>query len=168
MKKTKYTADGWFSDYETIANTRLGHKQYGIAATTEDGFIPLEICSRGITSEIANNYFYNKEGKVKSYVGGCGKELKLYANKFKAKRNGNVYEFYMPKNSILASRVDPLGDYEDDIIFDHIKDVCKHFECNYATIRSCIKKSGLKSFKGYYFEEHWPIPYITTINGRKK
>ena len=134
-----------------------------------EGFVRLTPSSRlgsdiPIPTEIGDKYLYNKKGEVISVR--TGNKLKINHNEFKACHEGVVYEVYMPKNSILASRVEPSGEM-DDIIFRTIKEACEHFECNYRTIKSCLDRSGEKAFKGYYFEYGWPEPYIVGVKKRR-
>lgn len=136
-----------------------------LAIDTPDGFVSLSLSRHlgsdmPIPTEIGDKYLYNKNGEVISVR--TGNKLKLHHNEFKASHDGVVYEVYMPKSSILASRVEP-ADENDDIIFRSIKEACEHFECNYRTIKSCLDRSGEREFKGYYFEYGWPEPYIVGI-----
>ena len=117
-----------------------------------------------IPKEIGDKYLYNKKGEVISVR--TGNKMKLHHNEFKASHDGVVYEVYMPKNSILASRVEPVGEM-DDILFRNMKETCEHFKCNYRTIKACLDKSGIKEFKGYYFEYGWPEPYILGVKKRR-
>ena len=157
-------------DYESqhllsIANNMAFIEKDILATNDPDGFISLSM-SRHIDSdipiptEIGDKYLYNKKGEVIS--GRTGNKLKLHHNEFKASHEGVVYELYMPKNSILASRVEPNGE-NDDILFRNMKEACNHFKCNYRTIKACLDKSGEREFKGYYFEYGWPEPYIVGI-----
>ena len=96
----------------SIANNRELIEKDLIATNTPDGFVGLSL-SRHIGSEIpipkdiGDKYLYNKKGEVISVR--TGKKMKLSHNEFKASHEGVVYELYMPKNSILASRVEPAG-----------------------------------------------------------
>lgn len=136
-----------------------------LAIDTPDGFVSLSLSRHlgsdmPIPNEIGDKYLYNKNGEVVSIR--TGNKLKLHHNEFKVSHEGAVYEVYMPKNSILASRVEP-ADENDDILFRSIKEACGHFECNYRTIKSCLDRSGEREFKGYYFEYGWPEPYIVGV-----
>lgn len=136
-----------------------------LAIYTSDGFVKLSLSRHlgsdmPIPNEIGDKYLYNKNGEVISVR--TGNKLKLNHNEFKVSHEGVIYEVYMPKNSILASRVEPTGE-NDDIIFRSIKEACVHFECNYRTIKACLDRSGEREFKGYYFEYGWPEPYIVGV-----
>ena len=165
MNKTNYESRNIF----TIANNRYYIEKDLIAIDTPDGFVSLSL-SRNLGSdipipkEIGDKYLYNKKGEVISVR--TGNKLKLHHNEFKASHEGVVYEVYMPKNSILASRVEPFGD-NDDILFRNMKDACESFKCNYRTIKSCLDMSGKKDFKGYYFEYGWPEPYVLGVKKRR-
>ena len=144
MNKPKYESQSLVS----IANNRDFIEKDILAIDTPDGFVSLSLSRHlgsdiPIPKEIGDNYMYNKAGEVKSLR--TGKVLKLHHNEFKASHDGVVYELYMPKNSILASRVEPVGD-NDDILFRSIKEACEHFKCNYRTIKACLDKSGEKEF----------------------
>ena len=139
-----------------------------IAMNTPDGFVSLSLSSHigsdiPIPKEIGDKYLYNKKGEVISVR--TGKKMKLNHNEFNASYEGVVYELYMPKNSILASRVEAIG-YNDDILFRTVKEACNHFKCNYRTIKACLDKSGEREFKGYYFEYGWPEPYVVGVKNR--
>ena len=165
MNKPKYDPQRLVS----IANNRAFIEKDLIAIDTPDGFVNLSLSRHlgsdiPIPNEIGDKYLYNKKGEVISVR--TGNKLKLHHNEFKASHEGVVYEVYMPKNSILASRVEPSGEM-DDIIFRTIKDACEHFKCNYRTIKSCLDRSGEKEFKGYYFEYGWPEPYVIGVKKRR-
>ena len=135
-----------------------------LACGSEDGFIPINIgtsITDGITPEMGVKYAYNKDGKVKNLL--TGKEIRLHHHEFRGVVNGVCYEFYIPRGVINASRVVPIGDMEDDLIFDTIKEACEHFGCTYKTLKGCIDKSGEKAFKGYWFETGWPKPFVTRV-----
>ena len=165
MNKPKYESQHLLS----IANNMAFIEKDILATNDPDGFISLSL-SRHLGSDIhipngiGDKYLYNKKGEVIS--GRTGNKLKLHHNEFKASHDGVVYEVYMPKNSILASRVEPNGD-NDDILFRNIKEACEHFKCNYRTIKACLDKSGEREFKGYYFEYGWPEPYVVGIEKRR-
>ena len=165
MNKPKYESQRLVS----IANNRAFIEKDLIAIDTPDGFVCLSL-SRHIGSdlpipnEIGDKYMYNKKGEVISVR--TGNKLKLHHNEFKASHAGFVYEVYMPKPSILASRVEPAGEM-DDILFRGMKDTCEHFKCNYRTIKACLDRSGERAFKGYYFEYGWPEPYIVGVKKRR-
>ena len=169
MEKTTYEPqDGDYGAFSSIANTRYVLAKHFSAMSDADGFISLSMSDQlgssiYIPKEIGSLYMYNKAGEVKSLR--TGKILKLHHNEFKASHDGVVYEVYMPKSSILASRVEPSGEM-DDILFRSIKDACEHFKCNYRTIKACLDRSGEKEFKGYYFEYGWPEPYIVGVKRR--
>ena len=169
MEKTTYEPqDGDYGAFSSIANGQYILAKDFMAMSDADGFVSLSLSdhlgsSIYIPKEIGSRYMYNKAGEVKSLR--TGKMLKLHHNEFKASHDGVTYELYMPKNSILASRVEPLGEM-DDIIFRTIKDACEHFQCNYRTIKACLDKSGEREFKGYYFEYGWPEPYIVGVKKR--
>ncbi len=161
MNKPKYESQSLVS----IANNREFLEKDILAMDTPDGFVSLSLSRHlgsdiPIPNEIGDKYLYNKKGEVISVR--TGNKLKLHHNEFKASHDGVVYELYMPKNSILASRVEPSGEM-DDIIFRTIKEACEHFECNYRTIKACLDMSGEKEFKGYYFEYGWPEPYVLWV-----
>ena len=165
MNKPKYE-----SQYiASIANNISYIEKDLLAIDKPDGFVSLSL-SRHLDSdipipkEIGDKYLYNKNGEVISVRNG--NKLKLHHNEFKASHEGVVYELYMPKNSILASRVEPIGE-NDDILFRNIKEACEHFKCNYRTIKACLDKSGEKEFKGYYFEYGWPEPYVVGVKRRR-
>ena len=170
MEKTTYEPqDGDYGAFSSIANTRYVLAKHFSAMSDADGFISLSMSDQlrssiYIPKEVVSRYMYNKAGDVKSLR--TGKILKLHHNEFKASHDGVVYEVYMPKNSILASRVEPVGEM-DDILFRSIKDACEHFKCNYRTIKACLDKSGEKEFKGYYFEYGWPEPYVVGVEKRR-
>ena len=170
MEKTTYEPqDGDYGAFSSIANTRYVLAKHFSAMSDADGFISLSMSDQlgssiYIPKEVGSRYMYNKAGDVKSLR--TGKILKLHHNEFKASHDGVVYDVYMPKNSILASRVEPNGE-NDDIIFRTIKDACEHFKCNYRTIKACLDKSGEREFKGYYFEYGWPEPYILGVKRRR-
>ncbi len=156
MNKPKYESQSLVS----IANN--------IAIDAPDGFVRLSLSRHlgsdiPVPNEIGDKYLYNKKGEVISVR--TGNKMKLHHNEFKASHEGVVYEVYMPKNSILASRVEPSGEM-DDIIFRTIKEACEHFKCNYRTIKACLDRSGEKEFKGYYFEYGWPEPYVLGVKKR--
>lgn len=158
MSKTKYESQYIVS----IANNRELIEKDLLAIEAPDGFVRLSLSlhlgsETPIPNEIGDKYLYNKKGEVISVR--TGNKLKLNHNEFKASHDGVVYEVYMPKNSILASRVEPVGE-KDDILFRSMKDACEYFKCNYRTIKACLDKSGEKAFKGYYFEYGWPEPYV--------
>ena len=164
MNKTNYESRNIF----TIANNRYYIEKDLVAIDTPDGFVSLSLSLHlgsdiPTPKEIGDKYLYNKKGEVLSVR--TGNKLKLHHNEFKASHEGVVYEVYMPKNSILASRVEPAGD-NDDILFRNIKETCERFKCNYRTIKSCLDRSGEKEFKGYYFEYGWPEPYIVGVKSR--
>lgn len=169
MEKTTYEPqDGDYGAFSSIANAQYVLAKYFRAMSDADGFVSLSLSdhlgsSIYIPKEIGSRYMYNKAGEVKSLR--TGKILKLHHNEFEATCDGVVYELYMPKNSILASRVEPSGEM-DDIIFRTIKSACEHFKCNYRTIKSCLDRSGEKEFKGYYFEYGWPEPYVVGVKKR--
>ena len=149
-------------EYSSIANARYLMKKDLRAMNNPGGFISLAYSdhlgsSIPIPQDIGECYMYNKKGEVKSLK--TGKLIKLCNKKFKIYHKGTIYELYMPKNTILASRVESVGEM-DDIIFRNIKEACEHFKCNYRTIKECLEKSGVKAFKGYYFEYSWPEPYV--------
>ena len=153
----------------SIANNRVYIEKDILAIDDPDGFVSLSLSRHlgsdiPIPNEIGDKYLYNKKGEVISVR--TGSKMKLHHNEFKASHEGVVYEVYMPKNSILASRVEPSGEM-DDIIFRTIKDACEHFKCNYRTIKSCLDRSGEKEFKGYYFEYGWPEPYVLGVKKRR-
>ena len=170
MEKTTYEPqDGDYGAFSSIANTRYVLAKHFSAMSDADGFISLSMSDQlgssiYIPKEVGSRYMYNKAGDVKSLR--TGKILKLHHNEFKASHDGVVYEVYMPKNSILASRVEPVGEM-DDILFRSIKDACEHFKGNYRTIKACFDRSGEKEFKGYYFEYGWPEPYIIGVKRRR-
>ena len=170
MEKTTYEPqDGDYGAFSSIANTRYVLAKHFSAMSDADGFISLSMSDQlgssiYIPKEVGSRYMYNKAGDVKSLR--TGKILKLHHNEFKASHEGVVYEVYMPKNSILASRVEPVGEM-DDMLFRSIKDACEHFKCNYRTIKSCLDRSGEKEFKGYYFEYGWPEPYVIGVKKRR-
>ena len=161
----------WNRDIDNIKNKPKYESQHlvsianNIAIDAPDGFVSLSLSIHlgsdiPIPNEIGDKYLYNKKGEVISVR--TGNKLKLHHNEFKASHEGVVYELYMPKNSILASRVEPSGEM-DDIIFRTIKEACEHFKCNYRTIKACLDRSGEKEFKGYYFEYGWPEPYVVGV-----
>ena len=166
MEKTTYEPqDGDYGAFSSIANAKYVLAKDFRAMSDAEGFVSLSLSdhlgsSIYIPKEIGSRYMYNKAGQVKSLR--TGKILKIHHNEFEASCGGAVYKLYMPKNSILASRVEPVGE-NDDIIFRTIKSACEHFECNYRTIKACLDKSGEKEFKGYYFEYGWPEPYIVGV-----
>ena len=165
MSKPKYESQNLVS----IANNRSFIEKDILAIDAPDGFVCLSLSSHlgsdlPIPNEIGDKYLYNKKGEVISVR--TGNKLKLHHNEFKASHYGVVYEVYMPKNSILASRVEPSGEM-DDILFRNIKEACEHFKCNYRTIKACLDKSGEKEFKGYYFEYGWPEPYVIGVKKRR-
>ena len=170
MEKTTYEPqDGDYGAFSSIANAQYVLAKYFRAMSDADGFVSLSLSdhlgsSIYIPKEIGSRYMYNKAGEVKSLR--TGKILKLHHNEFEVTCEGVVYELYMPKNSILASRVEPAGD-NDDILFRTIKEACEHFKCNYRTIKSCLDRSGEKEFKGYYFEYGWPEPYVLGVKKRR-
>ena len=161
MSKPKYE-----SQYiASIANNISYIEKDLLAIDTPDGFVSLSLSRHlgsdmPIPNEIGDKYLYNKNGEVISVR--TGNKLKLNHNEFKVSHEGIIYEVYMPKNSILASRVEPTGEM-DDILFRSIKDACEHFKCNYRTIKACLDRSGEKEFKGYYFEYGWPEPYVVGV-----
>ena len=164
MNKPKYESQHLLS----IANNMAFIEKDILATNDPDGFISLSLSRHlgsdiPIPNEIGDKYLYNKKGEVIS--GRTGNKLKLHHNEFKASHDGVVYEVYMPKSSILASRVEPNGE-NDDIIFRTMKEVCNHFKCNYRTIKACLDKSGEREFKGYYFEYGWPEPYVVGVKSR--
>ena len=169
MEKTTYEPqDGDYGAFSSIANAQYVLAKYFRAMSDADGFVSLSLSdhlgsSIYIPKEIGSRYMYNKAGEVKSLR--TGKILKLHHNEFEVTCEGVVYELYMPKNSILASRVEPVGE-NDDIIFRTIKEACEHFKCNYRTIKACLDMSGEKEFKGYYFEYGWPEPYVLGVKKR--
>ena len=171
MEKITYEPqDGGYGAFSSIANGQYVLAKDFRAMSDADGFVSLSLSdhlgsSIYIPKEIGSRYMYNKAGEVKSLR--TGKILKLHHNEFKVACDGVVYEVYMPKNSILASRVEPAGE-NDDIIFKNIKDACEHFKCNYRTIKACLDKSGEKEFKGYYFEYGWPEPYVVGVKKRRE
>ena len=165
MNKPKYESQPIVS----IANNISYIEKDILAIDAPDGFVSLSLSRHlgsdtPIPNEIGDKYLYNKKGEVISVR--TGNKLKLNHNEFKASHEGIVYEVYMPKNSILASRVEPVGE-NDDIIFRTIKSACEHFKCNYRTIKSCLDRSGEKEFKGYYFEYGWPEPYVVGVKKRR-
>ena len=113
MEKTTYEPqDGDYGAFSSIANTRYVLAKHFSAMSDADGFISLSMSDQlgssiYIPKEVGSRYMYNKAGDVKSLR--TGKILKLHHNEFKASHDGVVYEVYMPKNSILASRVEPVG-----------------------------------------------------------
>ena len=150
--------------YSTVLISSWNRRKYDLACNADDGFIPINtgaIKADGITSEMGIKYAYSKDGKVKNLL-TC-KEVRLHHHEFRGVVNGMCYEFYIPRGVINASRVDPAGDMEDDLIFDTIKEACEHFGCTYKTLKGCINKSGEKAFKGYWFEIGWPKPFVTRI-----
>ena len=157
MNKPKYESQSLVS----IANN--------IAIDAPDGFISLSL-SRHIGSDIpiptalGGPSLFTTNGEVISVR--TGKILKMHHNECGASGAGVTCELYMPENSILASRVESVGEM-DDILFRNIKEACEHFKCNYRTIKSCLDKSGEKDFKGYYFEYGWPEPYIIGVKKRR-
>lgn len=164
MNKPKYESQHLLS----IANNMAFIEKDILATNDPDGFISLSLSRHlgsdiPIPNDIGDKYLYNKKGEVIS--GRTGNKLKLHHNEFKASHDGVVYEVYMPKSSILASRVEPSGEM-DDILFRNIKEACNHFKCNYRTIKACLDKSGEREFKGYYFEYGWPEPYIVGVKKR--
>jgi hypothetical protein len=164
MNKPKYESQPLMS----IANDRSYIEKDILSIGTPDGFVSLSLSRHlgseiPIPNEIGDKYLYNKNGEVISVR--TGNKLKIHHNEFKASHVGVVYEVYMPKNSILASRVEPAGEM-DDIIFRTIKDACEHFKCDYRTIKACLDRSGEKAFKGYYFEYGWPEPYVVGVKKR--
>lgn len=162
MNKTKYGSQVGSESFTSIANTKMIIEKDLISVDTPDGFVSLSLSyhlgsKNPIPKEIGDKYVYNKRGEVKNLK--TGRLLKTSHNEFKASFGGKTYELYMPKNTILASRVEAVGEM-DDIIFRNIKEACEHFKCNYRTIKQCLDKSGVKAFKGYYFEYAWPEPYV--------
>ena len=164
----------WNRDIDNIKNKPKCESQSLVsiannsAIDAPDGFVRLSLSRHlgsdiPIPNEIGDKYLYNKAGEVKSLR--TGKILKLHHNEFKASHEGVVYEVYMPKNSILTSRVEPDGE-SDDILFRNMKEACEHFKCNYRTIKACLDRSGEKEFKGYYFEYGWPEPYVLGVKKR--
>ena len=170
MEKTTYDPkDGDYGAFSSIANAQYVLAKDFRAMSDAEGFVSLSLSdhlgsSIYIPKDIGSLYMYNKAGKVKSLR--TGKVLKMHHNEFKASHDGVTYELYMPKNSILASRVEAIGD-NDDILFRTIKETCEHFKCNYRTIKACLDRSGEKEFKGYYFEYGWPEPYIVGVKKRR-
>ena len=170
MEKTTYEPqDGDYGAFSSIANAKYVLAKDFSAMSDADGFVSLSLSdhlgsSIYIPKEIGSRYMYNKAGQVKSLR--TGKILKIHHNEFEASCGGAVYKLYMPKNSILASRVEPMGE-NDDIIFRTIKSACEHFKCNYRTIKACLDKSGEREFKGYYFEYGWPEPYVLGVKKRR-
>ena len=137
MNKPKYESQPIVS----IANNISYIEKDLLAIDAPDGFVSLSLSRHlgsdmPIPNEIGDKYLYNKNGEVISIR--TGNKLKLNHNEFKASHEGIVYELYMPKNSILASRVEPTGE-NDDILFRSIKDACEHFKCNYRTIKACLE-----------------------------
>ena len=171
MEKTTYEPqDGDYGAFSSIANAKYVLAKDFRAMSDAEGFVSLSLSdhlgsSIYIPKEIGSRYVYNKAGEVKSLR--TGKILKLNNNEFEACCGGAVYKLYMPKNSILASRVEPIGE-KDDILFRTIKDACEHFKCNYRTIKACLDRSGEKAFKGYYFEYGWPEPYVVGVKKRRR
>lgn len=165
MEKTTYKPqDGDYGVFASVANTMYMIDKDFRAMSDADGFVSLSLSYRlDMPKEIGSRYMYNKAGEVKSLR--TGKILKMHHNEFEVTCEGVVYEVYMPKNSILASRVEPVGE-NDDILFRTIKEACEHFKCNYRTIKACLDRSGEKAFKGYYFEYGWPEPYIVGVKRR--
>ena len=159
MNKPKYESQRLVS----IANNSAFIEKDILAMDVPDGFVRLSLSRHLIPNEIGDKYLYNKKGEVISVR--TGNKLKLHHNEFKASHEGVVYEVYMPKSSILASRAEPAGD-NDDILFRNMKEACEHFQCNYRTIKSCLDLSGEKEFKGYYFEYGWPEPYVLGVKKR--
>ena len=165
MNKPKYE-----SQYiASIANNKAFIEKDLLAIDTHDGFVNLSLSlhlgsDMPIPNEIGEKYLYNKKGEVISVR--TDNKLKLNHNEFKVSHEGIIYEVYMPKNSILASRVEPMGE-NDDILFRNIKEACEHFKCNYRTIKACLDKSGEREFKGYYFEYGWPEPYVVGVKKRR-
>ena len=170
MEKTTYEPqDGDYGAFSSIANAKYVLAKDFRAMSDADGFVSLSLSdhlgsSIYIPKEIGSRYMYNKAGQVKSLR--TGKILKIHHNEFEASCGGAVYKLYMPKNSILASRVEPVGE-NDDILFRNIKSACDHFKCNYRTIKACLDKSGEREFKGYYFEYGWPEPYVLGVKKRR-
>ena len=141
MEKTTYEPqDGDYGAFSSIANAQYVLAEDFRAMSDAEGFVSLSLSdhlgsSSYIPKEIGSRYMYNKAGEVKSLR--TGKILKIHHNEFEASCGGTVYKLYMPKNSILASRVEPMGE-NDDIIFRTIKSACEHFKCNYRTIKACL------------------------------
>ena len=166
--KQKYDVDG--KSFESIAHNFKYRRNDFLSCGSTDGFIPIiqsippegKIAITGPT-KLHEHYTYNKEGKVKR----DGRDVKVIDHRITASVDGKRYDVYIPNKSIIASRVEELGE-EDDLIFYSVKEACEHFGVVFNTIKAALKSDGVRQVKGYLFQYGWPMPYLIDRGSCKK